>query len=128
MEKILTHNRTFADITMLNEAIKDNPNNAVLYYERGWINQQLKDESACLSDWEMALKLNPGFLEVYSSRALFYFLKGEIQHSENDIIKAKEINPELSPELKHLTKLLAKQRENPHNYLTADSNSRRDFL
>ena len=115
------------DLVLLNNAINNYPNNARLYYERGWVKLQLNDEKACLQDWAKALEITPEYLDVYSSRACLYFLSGEIKRAESDIESASEIEPKLNKQLNHLKELISEKRagkepiENP-------ANSRRDFL
>jgi len=127
MNEIMLEKTTNSEILMLNDAIAKDPENAILYYERGWIKQQIHDKNGCLDDWCSALEKNPGYLDVYSSRALIYYLDGNIVLAEKDIKEAELLNPELSTELKHLKQLIIKHKAHPNSILI-EYNSRRDFL
>jgi Fe-S-cluster-containing dehydrogenase component len=127
------------DITGLTRAIDNNPENPVLYYERGWAHLQSKNMQDCEKDWDQALKLNPEFAEVFEAKALLYFLNGEIPFAERDVNRALEINPKLKDKLSHLQGLIKKEKENPGCALgkqqshqqdekKKDVNPRREFL
>jgi len=101
------------DIMGLTRAIDKNPENPVLYYERGWARLQCKDKQGCEKDWNQAIRLNPEYAEVFEAKALLYFLNGEIPFAERDINRALEINPKLKDKLSHLQGLIEKEKENP---------------
>ena len=66
-------------ITKLSEAIKDDPENYVLYYYRGYCFEKNKEYDRAIGDYQKSMKLNPEFLLA-------------IQGSGNSYAKKKEFN------------------------------------
>jgi len=78
----------------LTKSIESDPNDANLFFNRGYYKQILSDFKGAISDYSKTLEINPIDAEAYENRAvckskLFYYNEALI-----DITKSIEINPD----------------------------------
>ena len=81
-----------------NRAIEYDPNNYRAYSYRGYVNRKLGYEEESLSDYDMALKINPKFGLVYRQRGYLKELKGDTKGACLDYQKAKYYNDPVAAE------------------------------
>ncbi|HCQ29963.1 MAG TPA: hypothetical protein DIU39_06730 [Flavobacteriales bacterium] len=86
--------QTENSLLKVNEALKDDPNNAELYYERAQIyaNQKMIDEA--LQDIDRALKLDSLNEDFYLYKGDLYIQKGNGTEAEKTYLKATKIKEE----------------------------------
>jgi len=86
-----------AAFTQLNEAIKLNKNNAMIWNWRGIVLNAQQKYNAAIVDFTEALRINPKFAYAYHNRGLTRFEKGEFEEAIKDFdeaIKLEENRPE----------------------------------
>lgn len=76
--------KTNTPIQLMNEKIKADPNNAILYYERAKLHIDETSVEDALNDLERAMKLD-------STNSNFYLLKGDILFLQKETIEAKKL-------------------------------------
>lgn len=81
-------------ITLLNNRIKNDSGNALLYNERASLYLEKKNINKALADINKAIQINDQNPEFYISLADIYLKMGNGKKCENALIKAKNINPE----------------------------------
>ena len=80
-------------IQTLSEDIKNNPNNAELYKERGQVYGNLQKYEQAIQDFNKAIKLNPNYAEAYNNRDIAYALLENLKQAIEDFSKAIELEP-----------------------------------
>jgi tetratricopeptide (TPR) repeat protein len=86
-----------AAFTQLNEAIKLNKNNAMIWNWRGIVLNAQQKYNAAIVDFTEALRINPKFAYAFHNRGLTRFEKGEFEEAIKDFdeaIKLEENRPE----------------------------------
>lgn len=80
-------------ITVCNNILAINPENAEAYYNRGYayFSKNLLEEA--ITDYSKAIALNPDYYAAYNSRGAAYFKSGFINNAIADYSKAIEISP-----------------------------------
>lgn len=63
-------------IEYLSNAIKLDPQNAALYFNRGVAYNNFGKKKLAINDYNKAIKLNPNFAQAYNNRAIFYLNQG----------------------------------------------------
>ena len=61
------------------------------YTERGWDFFQKKDYDKAISDYDVAIRLDPNYAIAYTSRGLAYVRQGRYDQAQSDFAKAKEL-------------------------------------
>lgn len=98
----LKNNRLDKALGILNELLRESPNNSDYYSERGVVYFHLKKKKLSLSDMDKAVEIDPTNPYRYSSRA---YIRGHYRMFEEaiaDYQKAIEIDPEDSIALNNL--------------------------
>jgi tetratricopeptide (TPR) repeat protein len=72
------------------EIIKEDPNNAQAYFDRGVKKFKFLDKEGALADFNKAIELKPKFAEAYHYRAQYYMSAGL---GMEDLNKAISLNP-----------------------------------
>lgn len=72
---------------------KEKEGKAIAYNIRGEVYLNLGDTIGALSDFDVAIKTDPGYDETYHSRAQLYHVMGMLDESDADLRKAISINP-----------------------------------
>ena len=80
-------------LACLNEAIKLNPNNPMLYLNRGFIEHFIQDYKSAMSDYSYAIKLNPNFAFAYNNRGVLKVSLNDISGAFEDYEAALALNP-----------------------------------
>ncbi len=80
-------------IERLNKQIEKNPEDASLYFERGFIYDRLEKDSIALRDYKKAISLDSTKSEYYSAIGDMLFEHKDIEGSVPWIEKALELNP-----------------------------------
>jgi tetratricopeptide (TPR) repeat protein len=80
-------------IKVASEAIKNIPNDAYLYNERGTAFARKESYDNAISDYSKALEINPNFKESISSIALSYYKTGDNDKALTNINRYLEIIP-----------------------------------
>jgi len=88
-EKI-TLEKALADYT---QALRLDPNNAVIYKERGDVYSHLGEPDKAISDFNQALRFNPNYSTAYSGRSNAYADKSEENRAIADINQAIKLDP-----------------------------------
>jgi len=111
-DKIFSKRKSVQEIKIdeYTKRIEEDPDNYYLYYYRGRLYSNFKDHSKKLADYAKAIELNPEATEVYGSRSLFYFIKGNA--SENDAEK----NDYYDLALKDINRCIELKPENAYYY------------
>ena len=71
-------------VAQFTQAIADNPNDAVAYYQRGYSYVKLRDHESALPDFSAAIKLDPFYTSAYMYRGVSYIQLGEIDKAAED--------------------------------------------
>lgn len=87
----LRQNEKEKAIADLNAAIRINPENTVFF--RGLLNIIDKDYDGAVSNLTEAIKSNPDNAEIYNSRGVAYFRKGDVEHAIADYNEAIRLDP-----------------------------------
>jgi tetratricopeptide (TPR) repeat protein len=87
MEANLKTARTLSDFE---EAIRRNPQNAFLYYDRGNVYASLQDYQHAIDDYSRAITLEPNLAEAYYNRGLILIRTGKRKEGIDDLSKAGE--------------------------------------
>lgn len=74
-------------------SIKERPNDAKLFYERGIANLDLKEYDMAIADFDIAIALDPDYKEAYLARGDAYYKKKEYDLAIQDYTKAIELDP-----------------------------------
>jgi tetratricopeptide (TPR) repeat protein len=80
-------------LTDYTQALRLDPNNAVIYKERGDVYSHLGEPDKAISDFNQALRLNPNYSAAYSGRSNAYANKSEEDRAIADINQAIRLNP-----------------------------------
>ena len=87
MEANLKTARTLSDFE---EAIRRNPQNAFLYYDRGNVYASRQDYQHAIDDYTKAISLEPNLAEAYYNRGLILIRTGKRKEGIDDLSKAGE--------------------------------------
>ncbi|MGE0560584.1 MAG: tetratricopeptide repeat protein [Flavobacteriales bacterium] len=63
-------------LTNLDLAITNNPNNEVLYFARGTVYENLKNEDKAIADYKKAIELKPDYYDAHFNLGAYFFNKG----------------------------------------------------
>lgn len=75
-------------IWYLSRAIRLNPKNAKLYYQRGSLIVGLGQPERAVHDFNEAIRLDPKLVDAYSSRGLVYTMLGRHEDAQRDMDQA----------------------------------------
>ena len=78
------------------QAIKLNPNNIMLYLNRGYVKQFVCDYGGAMADYNKALEINPNFAFAYNNRGVLKVSMNDTNGALEDYAKAISINPKYS--------------------------------
>jgi len=93
------------------EEIKDNPNNAEAYFNRGLAYGEKGNNAKSISDLTRAIRINPKYGDAYRCRAMDYFWIGNFKKSWQDVHKAKALGAKINSKfLKDLKKASGRGR------------------
>jgi tetratricopeptide (TPR) repeat protein len=86
--------RSYSDpITFYNSAISQNPDNVLMYINRGYARDSRNDFQGAIEDFTKAIDLSPNYAVSYNDRGSVYSAKGDLKRAINDFDKAIELNP-----------------------------------
>ncbi|CAD8114220.1 unnamed protein product [Paramecium primaurelia] len=77
-----------------NTAIKLNPNDAEVYYNRAILFSEQGQKEKALLDYNMAIRLNPNDAEVFINRGNLFYQQGEKEKAIQDYNKALVLQPD----------------------------------
>ena len=80
-------------ISALNEGIKQQPNNPLLYLNRGFIEHFLHNYENAMADYNKVIELNPQIAYAYNNRGALKVSINDISGAFEDYNKALSINP-----------------------------------
>lgn len=83
------------------EAIRQNPQSADAYYQRGLARLNRKKAKEALADFNEALKLDPRLAEAYDGRGQAHSTAGDPVAASKDFDKAIELKPDLASAYQH---------------------------
>lgn len=75
----------------LTKAIRHNPNNAYLYYNRGNIYAGRKDYTHAIEEYTQAIRIDRSLAEAYFNRGIAHILAGDREKGVSDLSKAGEL-------------------------------------
>lgn len=81
------------EIATLDRAIKDEPENATAFFNRGWLYLKQGDLAAALDDLTQAISLKDGDADAYYNRGMVYIRMREYERAIEDFNRAIELNP-----------------------------------
>ena len=79
---------------MINEAIKNNPNDPQPYLQRGLAYNHLEKYQKALDDFSQVIALDPNNVDAYNFRGTMYFRLGDYEKALADYNQAMDINPD----------------------------------
>ena len=86
--------RSYADpMTYCNSIISQNPHNALMYNNRGYLRVNSGNFRDAINDYTKAIELNPGFAQIYYNRGNAFEAVGYFTEAIKDYDKAIELNP-----------------------------------
>ncbi|MBI5206021.1 MAG: tetratricopeptide repeat protein [Nitrospirae bacterium] len=85
-----------AAIKFYSEALKINPRNADLYYNRGLVWNYMNEIDKAIADYTTALEINKEFINAYFTRGSTLRKKGDYDLAISDFTKALQFNPDNS--------------------------------
>ena len=86
--------RSYSDpITFYNSSISQNPDNALMYTNRGAIKVNMGDLQGAINDFTKAIALRPEDAVAYNNRGIAYSSIGHLEMAIKDYDKAIELNP-----------------------------------
>jgi tetratricopeptide (TPR) repeat protein len=97
-------------IASLSCAIRQEPENPTIYYQRGQVLSQLQDLQGAIADYSQALELNPQHFEAYTARAIAYLATQNPTAALTDAEKAAVFAPASAP-AQQLLGLVYKQNQ-----------------
>jgi len=77
----------------INEALRHQPYMATAYNERGNVRRFQGDNENAITDYTMALHIDPTYYEAYYNRALAYEEKKRFADAEEDLSRTLALNP-----------------------------------
>ncbi|MBF2064151.1 MAG: tetratricopeptide repeat protein [Calothrix sp. C42_A2020_038] len=80
-------------ISLLNQLLKRNPENAIDYNNRGLIYYQCGERQKAFHDYNTAIELNPKLASAYNNRANYYAAYGNLAAALDDYDEALNLNP-----------------------------------
>jgi Flp pilus assembly protein TadD, contains TPR repeats len=87
--------RSYSDpMTFYNFAISQNPDNALMYNNRGYVKVNIGDFQEAINDYTKAIELNPNFALFYYNRGNAYSDKSDLENAIKDYDKVIELNPD----------------------------------
>ncbi len=86
--------RSYSDpITFYNSSISQNPDNVLMYINRGYAKDIRNDFQGAIEDFTKAIELNPIYAVSYNNRGSVYSAKGDLKRAIKDYDTAIELNP-----------------------------------
>jgi tetratricopeptide (TPR) repeat protein len=80
-------------IVYLSNAIKLQPNDAEIYYNRGVAYDNLGQYQSAIKDYNQAIQLRPGYAEAFYNRGTIYSEIGQYQRAIEDFNQAIRLQP-----------------------------------
>ena len=93
ISSIIVNQRINQEIINHTEAIRLDPNNSQLYYNRGITFYNRKNYDLAIADYTQAIRLAPNNNIIYASRGLAYFDKGDYDKAITDYTQVIRQNP-----------------------------------
>ncbi|MFH0732310.1 MAG: tetratricopeptide repeat protein, partial [Candidatus Omnitrophota bacterium] len=93
---ILTYNRNFIwkdEFTLWNDTVLKSPNKARPFNNRGNAYENKGNIDQALSDYNIAIEIDPKYPKAYNNRGNAYSRKGNFDQALSDYNKAIEIDP-----------------------------------
>ena len=86
LEGFLQSGKNDEALENLNTAIENDPKNVVLYFARGTVYENLKQQDNAITDYKKALEIKPDYYDASFNLGAFYFNKGADKINEsNDV-------------------------------------------
>jgi len=79
------------------EAIRLDPQYAIVYRGRGVVYSDLGQHQRSILDYDEAIHLNPQYARAYYNRGVAYEKLGQQELADRDFAKAKELTPATAP-------------------------------
>ena len=83
-------------ITILSQGIQAEPNNPLLYLNRGFIKHVLLDFSGAMEDYNSAIKVAPNYSYAYNNRGVLKVSLNDVKGAMEDYATALNLNPKYS--------------------------------
>jgi len=89
-----TKSLSYSDpITFYDYSISQNPDNVLMYINRGYARDSRNDFQGAIQDYTKAIELNPNYAVSYNDRGSVYSAKGDLKRAIKDYDKAIGLNP-----------------------------------
>ncbi|MBW4646267.1 MAG: tetratricopeptide repeat protein [Goleter apudmare HA4340-LM2] len=85
-----------AAINNYNQALKQHPHDADIYYKRGLASHQLCDYTGAIADYSQAININPNYAKAYHKRGLSRYQLGDYEAAIADYTQAIRISPHVA--------------------------------
>ncbi|MEZ6088572.1 MAG: tetratricopeptide repeat protein [Pirellulaceae bacterium] len=89
-------NRASEAITLFDQVVQSEPNNAEAFYLRGLANERTDNVDAALKDYDTAIAKNPRYVEAFNNRAVLYAQQGEFAKAIDDFSKVLAASPKFA--------------------------------
>ncbi|HEY9648293.1 MAG TPA: tetratricopeptide repeat protein [Chroococcidiopsis sp.] len=107
------------NLEQVNQALKDNPDDAQSYLQRGQIRMSMGDTEGAIADVDQVLKLDPNSGEAYQLRGFLHQSRGDQAQAEADLSKGMELLA--TQELESLNQTLRQSPRNTDAYFSRAS-------
>lgn len=92
---VYTHNRYYGQaLASYDCALAVDPQNALIYAHRAFVQVALGDHDAALADFDQALSLDEGLVQAYVNRGVFYTYAGNFSLALGDLTLAYTLDPQ----------------------------------
>ncbi len=108
----LTKSQIRDRIAKLNNAIEADERNSNLFFRRAMLYERMKNYDQSVSDLGQAIGLNPMDARYYIARARVYHHQDQPDLEQDDIAKARSVDPTIPPHIRFVNGQQTPQREN----------------
>jgi tetratricopeptide (TPR) repeat protein len=112
------NSRSFYDpMSFWNSSISQNPNNILMYTNRGFEKYIRNDFQGAIEDFTKALALNPGYAAAYNNRGTVYSAEGDLEKAIKEYDKAIDLDPKYAEAYNNRGKAYADKGDYDHAIL-----------
>lgn len=109
-------------LTVIDQAIRENPSNPELYYSKGVLNDRLNKPEDAVECYKKAISLKADYIDAYYNLGVVYFNKGAELNNRLDKIKDPKEHEKKKKEVENLFNLSLPQLEKAYQLNPKDKN------